>query len=379
MKKFLPEAVVLLAIILVVNYGYAQACRQTSAPTIKAPLSIASSADGRIIVAVGSAVPPDVSTNFGADWTTNGPIYGFAVASSVDGTKVLGVFIGRVFMSTNSGRTWNQTTLPRGIGGASCAASADGTRLVIANAETGVELIYSSTNTGTTWQTNDAPDAGDYLSLAASADGTKLFGASYGSYIFVSTNWGQTWSRTSATSSSWHSIASSADGRYLLATGDAGTAISKDSGSSWTPASITGFSAAASADGSIMLIGGAQIYTSTNFGVTWTSTYFPGYSWRCVASSADGCELVAVQFDSGTIWIRQAIPRPQMKITPSASDLSVSWIVPSTNFVLQQNSDLATTNWAEVTNPPTLNLTNLQDEVTLTPPASNVFFRLKTP
>jgi len=55
------------------------------------------------------------------------------------------------------------------------------------------------------------------------------------------------------------------------------------------------------------------------------------------------------------------------------------WIVPSTNFVLQQNLDLTTTNWTDVTNPPALNLTNLQNEVILTPTNNSAFYRLKTP
>jgi hypothetical protein len=36
-------------------------------------------------------------------------------------------------------------------------------------------------------------------------------------------------------------------------------------------------------------------------------------------------------------------------------------------------------NWTDVTNPPTLNLTNLQNQVALPLPAGNVFYRLKTP
>jgi hypothetical protein len=49
------------------------------------------------------------------------------------------------------------------------------------------------------------------------------------------------------------------------------------------------------------------------------------------------------------------------------------------NFVLQQNLDLTTTNWTDVTNTSTLNLTNLQDEVILLPTNGNGFYRLKTP
>ena len=56
----------------------------------------------------------------------------------------------------------------------------------------------------------------------------------------------------------------------------------------------------------------------------------------------------------------------------------VSWPVPSTNFVLQQNLNLSTGNWDVVTNEAVLNLTNLQYQVTLAP-ANSVFYRLATP
>jgi len=54
----------------------------------------------------------------------------------------------------------------------------------------------------------------------------------------------------------------------------------------------------------------------------------------------------------------------------------LSWLVPSTNFVLQQKPDLTTTGWEILTNAPALNLTNLQDEVTLSPTNNSGFFRL---
>jgi len=65
-----------------------------------------------------------------------------------------------------------------------------------------------------------------------------------------------------------------------------------------------------------------------------------------------------------------------MIIAPTNGSLKLSWLVPSTNFVMQQSPDLQ--NWADMTNQPVLNLTNLQNEVILSPPGSNVFYRLKT-
>ena len=46
------------------------------------------------------------------------------------------------------------------------------------------------------------------------------------------------------------------------------------------------------------------------------------------------------------------------------------------NFVLQQNSDIATINWTDVTAPPVLNLASLQNQVTVPAPAGRMFYRL---
>jgi len=57
----------------------------------------------------------------------------------------------------------------------------------------------------------------------------------------------------------------------------------------------------------------------------------------------------------------------------------LGWTVPSTNFVLQQSSNLNSTSWSVVTNLPVPNLTNLQNQVTLTSPVGTGFYRLKIP
>ena len=77
---------------------------------------------------------------------------------------------------------------------------------------------------------------------------------------------------------------------------------------------------------------------------------------------------------AATLQIR---PSPLMNTTPINGALVLSWLVPSTNFVLEQSADLSS--WTDLTNAPVLNLTNLQDEVALPLPDGDAFFRLKTP
>ena len=93
------------------------------------------------------------------------------------------------------------------------------------------------------------------------------------------------------------------------------------------------------------------------------------------AASADGSKLVASSDDS--IWILQSVPTPLLSLSPSGTNLGLSWTLPSTRFVLQQNSDLTTTKWTDVANAPTINLTNLQYQVSLPIGSGGRFYRLK--
>ena len=81
--------------------------------------------------------------------------------------------------------------------------------------------------------------------------------------------------------------------------------------------------------------------------------------------------------NGGGIYTWQSTPAPALSISVSGGNLLLSWIVPSMPFVLQENSSLATPNWTNVPTPPTLNLTNLQNQVSVPLPTSNHFYRLK--
>jgi hypothetical protein len=122
---------------------------------------------------------------------------------------------------------------------------------------------------------------------------------------------------------------------------------------------------------------GTQIYTSQNSGASWVSNAAPPLYWRSVASSADGTKLAAAAIGAGGVYTSQSIPAPQLSITPSGADLLVSWTMPSIDFLLQQNSDPTTTNWTDVPNAPALNLTNLQNWVTVPHSVNGRFYRLK--
>ena len=142
--------------------------------------------------------------------------------------------------------------------------------------------------------------------------------------------------------------------------------------SNWT-------SVASSADGTRLaaVASSGEIYTSTNGGVTWTPNTVTNASWSGVASSADGAKLIAVS-NGGGIYTWQTTPTPTLTINRSGSDLQIAWLIPSMSFVLQQSADLSSTNGTDLASAPILNLTNLQNQVTLSPPSHPTFYRLSS-
>jgi hypothetical protein len=243
---------------------------------------------------------------------------------------------------------------------------------VIAGGE-GYSSIFTSTNSGATWRSNSAPFQ-DW-SVTCSADGTKLLAAARVGQMYRSTNSGMAWELQSAPSVPWTSIACSEDATVFVAGTYYGTIYtSKDSGRTWStngaPGGYEWISVSSSADGTRLaaVAYGGPIYTSTNSGVTWQSNSAPSKSWISVASSADGHKLVAAAAavdSAGGIYASTSIPAPLVSITSGGGNLLLSWIVPSRDFILQQNPDLTTTSWTDVTATPTLNYANLQYQLIL--------------
>ena len=211
---------------------------------------------------------------------------------------------------------------------------------------------------GASWTTNSLPST-NVTAFASSADGNKIIACEYyttGSptyapgNIYISTNSGLSWLKTLAPSNSWTGVASSADGSKLVAVANSALTL--------VPLHVGG------------------IYTSIDGGNSWVSNSAPITNWVSVTSSADGNKLVAA-VSGGGIYTAYYPPSPQISALPSATNVTLFWITPSTNFVLQQSVDLTT--WSVVTNAPVLNFTNLQYQVSLTPSNSSAFFRLSTP
>jgi hypothetical protein len=304
--------------------------------------SSASSADGTRLAVVNLDDSIYTSTNAGVTWNpANAPQNRWSpLASSADGSVLLAVggLLGQFIISTNYGGTWFS---PTNTGyGVAATCSADGSRMAVQMRGTGQQPIFIvSTNTGLTWQPAAALGSPNDDGVIGSPDGTRLFAWSSGFYM--STNWGVSWASTNQ--------------------------------------GVLGGLFACSADGSVLLAAATgfpntfQIYSSTNYGATWVTNNVPEEKWTALACSADGNTLVAAAA-AGGIWRLQTPLAPRLSLSSSNGELNFSWIVPSTNMVLEQSMDIV--NWTTLTNCPSLDLTDLEEQLTLQPVGSGDFFRL---
>ena len=375
MKSKYLEIILAIALIAVVVSAFATTWTENTSLNYFG--SVGMSADGRIICAVASTSYPVISTNWGQTWTvtTNVPnVSPDLVAVSADGKIFLPCATNgsALLISTNCGNTWLALLATNSGFAGRVACSADGTELLAGIAS----RMFFSTNSGVNWYTSSAP--ANFSSLASSADARLMVGAANGGSIYFSTNFGANWTSTNLPAhEADEAVCVSSDGNSVGASGiSTGTSyISSNAGINWRSVNIGGRSIACSAHGTNWVIAGTAIYTSIDGGITW-QTNFPGppVNWYGSAVSADGCEFMIV--GTGGIATGYNTPSPQLNIQPADQALNLSWLLPSTNFVLQRNSDLTTTNWTAVSNSPVLNFTNLQQQVRVPSSPNNAFFRL---
>jgi len=235
------------------------------------------------------------------------------------GLLLLTAVAGFYTKSPVAAQTWTSTGAPSNQW-YSIASSADGVRLAVAG---DYIPIYTSTNSGVSWMAKNSPVL-EWFSIAASAGGIRLVAATPNTNIlsvanpgaiYTSTNAGATWALTSAPATNWFAVASSADGATLAAVVGAGADlspgqpspgliyVSTNFGNSWTPTRApTEFWSciALSADGRALIAGAANPSTvspvcfSTDSGNSWVQANLPtNVNWSAVAASADGSKLMA--------------------------------------------------------------------------------------
>jgi hypothetical protein len=318
------------------------------------------------------------------------------LALSEDGNKLVATYENYIYTSTNSRTSWAMTSAPSNPW-QSVASSADGGRLLAAALGYNAGFIYLSTNSGAAWTQTTAPGLG-WAAVAISADGAKLAAAPYFGTLYVSSDAGASFTSGGPTNS-WSSVASSADGTRLVAAspdsygGDGLIYVSTNSGATWTPTSAPSnswASVASSGDGTQLVavatddLGQSLMYISRDSGASWSATTAPPeFGWGTLTSSAAGSNIVALSTLGIADLLQWPLPPPPPPPSPLLSNAQsganpfLSWLVPSTGFLLQQSADLSSGSWVNVTNQPTFNFTNLHNEVTLSFSPGNAFYRLK--
>ena len=123
----------------------------------------------------------------------------------------------------------------------------------------------------------------------------------------------------------------------------------------------------------VMLTG--ETYTDRVFGVVISPSIPPGiYSGTAII--AGGLNIFAMNLlASQTFQI--SLPPATLRIAPAGTNFALSWPSPPAGFVLEQNPDLTTTNWAVATNTPAAS--NGWEEVIFPSLTGNHFYRLAYP
>ena len=188
--------------------------------------------------------------------------------------------------------------------------------------------IYVSSDYGTTWTPTSFPESG-WSSISCSADGNRLLAVSYTTYaadergcVYISADSGKTWQKTGLSPGYWISGASSADGQIMVASCELGTFVSADGGTNWTHRLDLMAKVACSADGTrIGAIpygpGFSSFAFSTDSGIIWHTGGDAVFGSGFISASADGrCWIsgsladhhIYVTADGGNVWNATTAP-----------------------------------------------------------------------
>jgi len=311
------------------------------------------------------------SSDYGVTWTAIGSTDGrkwFSMATNSNGTKVVAVDRGGdIWTSVDSGATWTA----RRVGGAvhnweSVASSSDGDNLVAVASD---GFIFTSTDSGATWTNCTPSGVTGFTGVSSSNDGSRLAATTWSSGIYTSSNYGQTWTRRTLTvpnpsdTTLLQMVSMSGDGSRLVTgsrpySSNGGiTFTSSDYGVTWTSSAQTSYDYigfASSGDGSRVaaaIYGQTGVSTSSDYGVTWNYQPTGSRGVIPIATNIDG-SLLFVGGYGGHLWTG-SIPRARVVAVVASA---TSAIVPAAT-----NTPAAALAFTETTNTSAVRITPMDN------------------
>lgn len=216
-----------------------------------------------------------------------------------------GTFNYGVYLSTNNGTSWVQTSLNNQF---VFSLAVNGSNIFAGTYGNG---LYLSTNNGSTWSLTSLTNQ-FVVSLAVS--GNNIFAGVYYNGVYMSTDNGLTWNQTSLNSGDVYSLAVSV-GNIYAGTALHGVYISSNNGATWNQSTLNNQTIQSLfVNGNDIFAGtyySAGIYLSTNNGATWNQTsltnrsiYSFAVSGNNIIAGSDGYG-VFVSSNNGTNWVQR--------------------------------------------------------------------------
>jgi len=233
------------------------------------------------------------------------------------GTGQYGVIVsGGVYFTNNYGVTWTTVTSGAGIQSAQygyydCALSYSGQYGIVNPWGTTLAgTIYVTNNYGVSWATVriSSYTAFNTNSVALSYSGQYAILGGYGSGMWYSSDYGQTWLRSNITGGYYAGGSGITDTGYAICSGQvSGIYYSTNYGQTWTVSNLSSsqYSLGIAWSNGLLCIAGSSgngIYYSSNGGQTWTASNITGGNFSQVSMSLTGQFCLACSSSSSGVY-----------------------------------------------------------------------------
>ena len=259
---------------------------------------LATSSNGQYLyITTGNGVYSYSDYGYTATYSSSSLCTIASIACSSTGQYVaVTCYYGVAYISNNFGKSWSKPSGLSSISGIITGASFSSTGQYVTLVANG-PAVYTSNDYGKSFTMTNSP-AQSYSAVTSSADGTSIYAVASQSHLFKSTDSGLTWTPLFY---AWYGVASSQSGQYRIVTtenyNDNAVYLSSDGGATWqditssTPNPSGGLWFTASCNSDCQYI----VLTTEVNKIALSSDY--GQSWKTVtiASGSSANSLVITQ------------------------------------------------------------------------------------